>query len=107
MKYLVTLLIMSLSGCAIVPDSIRPEIQHQSHMTQHWPITSHETHYGVNTVELMAHWDVKKVAYFEVGEGIAIDRQSGCVQNQDVGYGEIIGPREQFLARVGLVIPIK
>ncbi len=70
-------------------------------------IGAEQTHYGVNTLELMAHWDIKKIAYFEMGEGIALDKRSGCKEYQDQGYGEIIGPREQFVARVGLVIPLK
>lgn len=107
MKYLVTLLFVSLSGCAIVPDSIRPEVSHQSHMTQHWPIASHDTHYGSNMAELVAHWDVKKIAYLEIGEGISLDKKVGLTVQGDPIYGEIEGPREQFVARVGLVIPIK
>lgn len=97
--------VLCLPGCVLVPNSIRPEVQHMSHAMQH--VGPNPTHYGANTFELMAHWDIKKIAYFELGEGIALDKRSGCVEHQDMGYGEIIGPREQFVARVGLVIPLK
>ena len=100
-----SLILLCLTSCSLVPNSIRPEVQHMSHAMQHFG--PDQTHYGVNTLELMAHWDIGKVAYFEVGEGIALDKRSGCERYQDSGYGEIIGPREQFIARVGLVIPLK
>lgn len=94
-----------VSGCALSPDSIRPEIEHMSHISQHF--TSEPTHYGANLATVMAHWDVRKIAYMEIGEGIVLDHPSGCVACGDAGYGEIIGPREQFIARMGLIIPLR
>src|SRR5271168_3877898 len=41
-------------GCAIVPNSIRPEFEHMSHLTQHEPITNNQTHYGADIVNLVA-----------------------------------------------------
>ena len=107
MKIIGLILCMTLTGCALTPDSIRPEIEHLSHTTQHWPIASHadQTHLQVNTLEIMAHWDVAKVGYLEIGEGLALE---GRWNNGPYsGYGEVQGPREQFIARAGLIIPLK
>ena len=98
---------LALAGCALAPDSIRPEIEHMSHLAQHEPFTDRPTHYGSDIVELLAHWDFPH-AYLEVGEGYEIDRLSGHVVDTGTPvYGEIIGPREQFIARAGLIIPVK
>jgi hypothetical protein len=106
-KLLILVAILALHGCVLVPNSIRPEVEHMSHATQHEPFTSHPTNYGVNMVDLVAHWDIKKIAYVEIGEGIALGKPTGCAQYADAGYGEVIGPREQFIARIGLIIPTK
>ena len=35
---------IQLSACAaLVPNSVRPEFEHMSHMTQHAPFTDHPT----------------------------------------------------------------
>jgi hypothetical protein len=94
------------AGCCLVPDSIRPEVEHLSHVTQHEPFTSHATNYGADVADIVAHWDIRK-AYVEIGEGIALDRASGCARCGDAGYGEIVGPREQFIARAGFVFDLK
>ncbi len=96
-------LILLQSGCVLVPDSIRPEISHMSHLSQHWPFTNHGTNYGVNMIEVMAHWDFRGGAYTEVGEGMALNRRAEDPEH----CGEIQGPREQFIARAGWVIPLK
>lgn len=83
-----------LSGCALLPDSVRPEIEHLSHVTQHEPFTDHPTEYGANLANLLLHWDLPH-AYIELGEGYSLAPRS-----------EIMGPREQFSARIGLVIPL-
>jgi hypothetical protein len=95
------LVVVLLSGCALIPDSVRPEIEHMSHATQHEPCTDHPTNYGVNIASVMLHWDLPH-AYLEVGDGLALNRP-----NTSGGYGEVWGPREQFTARVGLIIPIR
>ena len=94
-----------LVGCCLLPNSIRPEVEHMSHATQHEPFTNHPTNYGANMADVVAHWDVRG-AYVEIGEGIALNRASGCGPCGDAGYGEIVGPREQFIARVGYVFEL-
>lgn len=90
----VILLTCLLSGCALLPDSVRPELEHLSHATQHEPFTDHPTNYGAEIAGLMLHWDLPH-AYLEVGEGYSLDPRS-----------EILGPREQFSARIGVIIGI-
>jgi hypothetical protein len=94
-----------IAGCALAPDSIRPEIEHMSHATQHAPLTDHPTHDAVNMFSIIAHWDVKNAAYLEIGEGFALNRQVSSGTN--TWCGEIAGPREEFTARVGLIIPVR
>lgn len=100
-RYIV-LIACLIEGCAVVPDSIRPEVQHMSHISQHFG--SNPTNYGATTVEVMAHWDFPH-SYMEVGEGIAVNKR--WTVPPDYGYGEISGPREEFIARAGLIIPVK
>lgn len=100
MKIIIVLAALSLSGCCLVPNSVRPELSHESHLTQHEPFTGHPTNLGVNIASLMLHWDLPH-SYIEIGDGIAISPRTG------LGYGDIEGPREEFSARIGLVIPIR
>lgn len=91
------LLCALLSGCAAMPDSVRPELEHLSHATQHRPFTSDPTDYAADILSLVLHWDVAHWQV-EVAEGLVIER---C--KPPVWCGEIMGPREQFQARVQYV----
>ena len=85
-----------LSGCALMPDYIGPELEHMSHATQHEPFTSHPTNYGSEILGITAEWAADDGGpYAELSEGIDLDpcRGGAC--------GEIAGPREQFSARFG------
>jgi hypothetical protein len=94
-----------VSGCtvlkAIEPNSLAPEFEHISHLTQHEPFTSHPTKYGANIANLTAEWDVGKHIYVTLAEGVSLDRRypNSC--------GEIIGPREEFTGRVGYKFVLK
>jgi hypothetical protein len=105
MRRLALSAILTLSGCAVMPDSVRPEIEHLSHLTQHAPFTDHPTKYGADIVNLMAHWDLPH-AYFEIGEGYDFSRHWPQTATSGASNGEIIGPREEFSARIGIVIGI-
>jgi hypothetical protein len=87
----------ALSGCALAPDIVRPEIEHMSHTTQHEPFTSHPTRYGTNLAGVTAQWNISRRWQIEVNESVALpgDAHAGNY------YGEIAGPRESFSARVG------
>lgn len=96
------LLFVSLNGCAIAPDSIRPEVEHLSHLSQHKPFTDHPAHYGSDLVSVIARWDIRKAFYFEIGEGVALEKYDRWTQS----YGELVGPREEFTARVGYIFVV-
>lgn len=103
MKALAFCLLPVLSGCAsLVPNSVRPEFEHLSHLTEHRPLTDAPNDYNVNMANLIAHWDVHR-AYVEIGEGVAINRR----YPSENSYGEIMGPREQFTARIGYVFQVR
>lgn len=94
------LLCAALQGCCLAPDSIRPEFEHMSHASQHFG--PHQENVGSDIANVVAHWDLRPRLYFEIAEGVDID------QHHDGGYsGEIIGPREEFSARVGYVFKLK
>lgn len=109
MKTIIPVLAVSLlmTGCAaLVPDSIRPELEHMSHATQHQPFTNHPTDFDGELASVFAHWDIHG-AYLEVGEGVILNRLSAKNSQGETAYGEIEGPREQFTARVGYVFELK
>jgi hypothetical protein len=106
MKIAAVGIVLALSGCVLAPDSVRPELEHLSHLTQHEPFTDHPTDYGANTVNLIAHWDLPARAYLEVGEGYDLSRHYPQTRTAGASDGEIIGPREEFTARFGIVIGI-
>jgi hypothetical protein len=93
--------LLALAGCALAPNSIRPEFEHLSHLTQHFHSDGYPN-YGADMVNVIAHWDIAH-AYIEVGEGINLDRHY-CDTNS---IGEIQGPREQFTARIGYVFQVR
>lgn len=103
MRTLIVLLFLSISGCALAPTYIAPELEHMSHITQHGAMGTHNDHIkdAVAIAQVTAHWDVGQ-AFLEISEGIALNRKSG-----DYAYGEIYGPREQFTAKIGYKIMVK
>lgn len=101
-------LIMSAlaSGCVAMPDTVRPELTHMSHVTQHSPIShAADYHFGSNTVGVILHWDTPLHAFIELGEAISLDKRFDHDGNA-YSYGEIMGPREQFIARIGYTLHI-
>ena len=51
------LFIPALCGCAsLEPDAITAEVGHESHATQHEPLTDHPSNYGRNEIGLAARW---------------------------------------------------
>jgi hypothetical protein len=90
-----------LTGCALEPQSVRVELDHTSHATQHEPFTAHPTGYGYDQAAVIAHWNARG-AFVEIGEGVILER---CVD--DVCNGSFAGPREVFTGRVGYVFELK
>jgi hypothetical protein len=65
-KIIIAVILGTLSGCSILPDSIPVEAQHLSHVTQHFG--SHPTNYGTNVLFIGAKWEHGPVT-FEVKDG--------------------------------------
>src|SRR5271156_4558855 len=91
--------VIALGGCALMPNSIRPEIAHMSHVSQHFDEA--DGHNAINMAQVTVHWDLPKRFYVEATEGVALNAPNG-----NGGFGEISGPRDQFTARVGYVFTI-
>ena len=99
MKIFVIPAILTVAGCAeMLPNTISPNIEHMSHLTQHQPFTNYPSNYGINMVGVEADWEVHKNVHFTLAESLSLSKR---FENQYyIGYGEIIGPREQFTGRI-------
>ena len=88
MKRAFLLLMVPLSGCALVPDALRLESAHLSHIEQHFRGDNFgHTQFGVTGV-----WQHGALG-FEVGDYYSLERFDG--------YHEV------FEARVAYTIPVK
>lgn len=86
---------LALSGCALAPDYLRPELSHQSSAGQHWPFDSHPpSRYGMDEVGAALGW-----------------RFGGLVVEAEEAYsfhGEVCAvSRDVFTLRAGYEIPLK
>jgi hypothetical protein len=100
MKSLALLIPLTLSACAIMPDTVRTEFEHISHATQHRPFTDTPTKYGANMANLVLHWDLPKRFSIELAEGVDLDKHYPSSNGYPQSYGEILGPREEFSGRI-------
>jgi hypothetical protein len=87
-----------------LPNTISPELVHQSHTTQHFG--ADQSTYGSNAFALDAHWDLPRGFVLDLSEALAFGHRTdypGYANGASTmySYGEILGPREQFTARVG------
>jgi hypothetical protein len=103
MKILVLLCVFMCASCALVPNSISPEFEHISHLTQHFGAI--RTNYGANIANITAEWDVGKRFYMTLAEGVDLDRRYTVYGQQE--HGEIIGPREEFTGRIGYKFTVR
>lgn len=93
-----------LSGCAALPNYVEPELIHQSHAVQHFG--PEQSSYGSEAIAVDAHWNLPKHFALDLSEGLALDKRQtfpGYINGSSTmyGYGEVLGPREQFTARIG------
>ena len=101
---------VSLTGCAeLIPNTISPEFEHESHALQHVPFTSNPTNYGGEKFNLVAGWKITEHVNLSLAEGIDLDRKGGAYANGGVIpiYGESVGPREQFTGRVSYTFHVR
>ena len=93
------LLCLLLSGCALLPNEVRPELEHMSHASQHFG--SDPTNYGANMVNLVLAWTPGPVRV-ELAEGYDFSPHWPYTAS----FGEIIGPREEFSGRISYVFEV-
>lgn len=86
----------SLTGCAVLPDEAEPEIYHESHITQHAPISDDPTNFGRNVGALSLNWERGPIE-LRVEDGYAFHGNDGCGRC----------PKEVFRATLGYKIPLK
>lgn len=94
---------LMLSGCALVPNTITPELEHMSHATQHRPFTDSPTGYGSNIANLVVGYRLGDHLNLELADGRSLDRH----YNYGNSWGEIEGPREEFSARLRYTFVVK
>ena len=95
-----------LSGCAaLIPNTITPEVVHESHATQHQPFTQSPTRFGADLAMLSFGWHLSKRVELSLAEGVSLDHHYGAAPDQ--AYGEIAGPREQFIGRIGYTFEVR
>jgi hypothetical protein len=86
-------LCLSLSGCAAMPDALRVEAAHTSHLTQHeWFTEWSRSQPGYDRVGVDAHWQ-RGSFYGDAGEYYT----PNCLD----------GMHEVFEARFGYEIPLR
>ena len=93
-------LLYALTGCAALPNTVSPVIEHQSHLSQH--MGADRSEYGSNRVGVTAHWQMGH-AWAEITEGYNV---SGKVANWNI-YGDTVGPRESTEVRVGYAFQVR
>ncbi len=111
MKTLLLVLSVAAAGCSAVqpllPNTVAPEFEHISHVSQHAPMTATPTHYGANILSVTANWDIGSHVYVTLAEGISLDHCRPETKYYSTDCGEIVGPREQFTARIGYKFNVK
>lgn len=100
MKALIAVAALSLTGCALVPNTVSPFVEHVSHASQHFG--ADKTHYGYEQIGVAARWNVKH-AFLEISEGFNPGKRNSAGAACDALYGG----REVFTARVGYTFEVR
>jgi hypothetical protein len=94
MKTLALLIALSMTGCAVIPDSTRLELEHVSHPLAGWPVSANNTEDGLSQVNLIGHWQSGRV-YVEQGLGYNLQGENG---------GGFYGPELTYTGRIGVML---
>lgn len=95
MRKIIVLCAALTPGCAVVPNAVRLETVHESHITQHQFSSEHSTHYGKDGADLVLKWNHGGMVV-EVSDGYSFHGNDGSR-----------APREWFEARLGYEWRIK
>jgi hypothetical protein len=90
----------ALSGCAALPNTVCPVVEHQSHLSQH--VGPSRSEYGSNRIGVTARWQIGQ-AWAEITEGYNV---SAKAPNWNI-YGDTVGPRESTELRVGYAFQVR
>lgn len=93
-------LVLTLSSCALAPNTVGPELAHVSHLLQHRPFTNHPENIGYQTIGVVAHWRAGGF-YLDAGEAYNFAPTYG------EGCAGMCGGREVFSARAGYEFRLK
>jgi hypothetical protein len=106
MKICAALLVItaSLAGCALAPNTIRTDVEHLSHISQHFG--ADRTNYGAEMVGVTAQWRTKSGWFAEWGEHYNLGKGNGPGWT-DSCAGGICGPREVTTVSAGYIFEIK
>lgn len=101
MKALIACLL--LSGCAAAPNTVRTDVQHVSHLSQHFDGSDHN--YGAELLNVTAQWRFGHW-FAEVGESYNLSPES---RTDWIDYcrGGICGNREITTVSAGYVFQVK
>jgi hypothetical protein len=104
MRSVAIALALILSDCALAPNTVTPQLTHESHILQHEPFTSTPTNYFANIAEIEARWKLPHHFVLSVADGVNLARS----YPNDPSYGEIMGrTRETFRASIGYSFEVK
>lgn len=96
MKTPIVLLALGLTGCAALEPTVRLEVQHTSHLTQHFSATDYNCGYETAMIDL--HWQYDRL-HLDIADGLVLDSRDRLVMQ---AYGGLAGPREVFQATASL-----
>jgi hypothetical protein len=94
MKTLALLIALSMTGCAVMPDSTRLELEHVSHPLAGWPVSAANTEDALTQVNVIGHWQSGRI-YVENGLGYNLQGADGA------GFK---GPGLTYTGRVGVLL---
>lgn len=97
MKISIIAAALVLTGCATLePDAVRLNLQHTSHITQHFEAENFDA--GYNAVMLDVNWTRSRF-HLDISDGINLQPKDSTVIE---AYGGLAGPREVFQATLGV-----
>jgi hypothetical protein len=97
--FLLTASVAALTGCALLPDYVGPELTHGSHISQHFGPDS--TNYGSDALGATLEWSKPNGGpYLELHDGVTLEPR--WTNGNLSGHGETLGKgREEFQGRFG------
>jgi len=83
-----------LASCSALEPTVRLEIEHTSHITQHFAAADNDLNCGYNAVMVDLHWQYERL-HLDVADGLNVSPQDAQFRQ---AYGALAGPRETFQA---------